>query len=82
MSRAEPPCPGTSRAARSSSTRSCASCTYPKATGLVLAPGGHVEPGDRTLLATALHEVREEAGRILLDDQAAPGRGPRSPRCA
>ncbi|KIF00456.1 NUDIX hydrolase [Streptomyces sp. RSD-27] len=30
--------------------------------GLVLPPGGHVEPGDRTLLAAALREAAEEAG--------------------
>jgi 8-oxo-dGTP pyrophosphatase MutT (NUDIX family) len=32
------------------------------ASGKVLAPGGHIEPGDRTLLAAALREVAEEAG--------------------
>ncbi|MFB7255113.1 MFS transporter [Streptomyces nojiriensis] len=30
--------------------------------GLLLAPGGHVEAGDRSLLGTALREVHEEAG--------------------
>ncbi|MFJ8165503.1 NUDIX domain-containing protein [Streptomyces sp. NPDC096136] len=30
--------------------------------GLLLAPGGHVEAGDRSLLETALREVHEEAG--------------------
>ncbi|WP_225827203.1 NUDIX hydrolase [Streptomyces naphthomycinicus] len=30
--------------------------------GLMLTPGGHVEPEDRTLLAAALREVAEEAG--------------------
>ncbi|NEC91756.1 NUDIX domain-containing protein [Streptomyces sp. SID12501] len=33
-----------------------------KAGGLVLVPGGHPEPVDRTLLATAVREVGEEAG--------------------
>ncbi|WP_329155968.1 NUDIX domain-containing protein (plasmid) [Streptomyces sp. NBC_01456] len=33
-----------------------------RVTGLVLAPGGHVETGDRTLLAAAVREVCEEAG--------------------
>ncbi|OIJ90442.1 NUDIX domain-containing protein [Streptomyces colonosanans] len=33
-----------------------------KATGLLLAPGGHVEASDRTLLAAALRELHEEAG--------------------
>ncbi|MET9941120.1 NUDIX domain-containing protein [Streptomyces halstedii] len=33
-----------------------------RATGLLLAPGGHVEAGDRTLLAAAVREVCEEAG--------------------
>ncbi|MFF4583370.1 NUDIX domain-containing protein [Streptomyces sp. NPDC001373] len=32
------------------------------ATGKLLAPGGHVEAGDRTLLEAALREVHEEAG--------------------
>lgn len=30
--------------------------------GLLLAPGGHVEPDDATLLATAVREVHEETG--------------------
>ncbi|MER7468408.1 NUDIX domain-containing protein [Streptomyces sp. NPDC097981] len=30
--------------------------------GLLLAPGGHVEAGDRSLLETALREIHEEAG--------------------
>jgi 8-oxo-dGTP pyrophosphatase MutT (NUDIX family) len=30
--------------------------------GLMLTPGGHIEPQDRTLLAAALREVAEEAG--------------------
>ncbi|MFD1829832.1 NUDIX domain-containing protein [Streptomyces desertarenae] len=33
-----------------------------RATGLMLTPGGHIEPGDRTLLTAALREVSEEAG--------------------
>ncbi|WP_245766993.1 NUDIX hydrolase [Streptomyces colonosanans] len=33
-----------------------------RAGGLVPAPGGHVEPDDRTVLATALRKVSEEAG--------------------
>jgi 8-oxo-dGTP pyrophosphatase MutT (NUDIX family) len=33
-----------------------------RATGLMLTPGGHIEPQDRTLLAAALREVAEEAG--------------------
>ncbi|MEV0536331.1 NUDIX domain-containing protein [Kitasatospora sp. NPDC050463] len=33
-----------------------------KVTGLVTCPGGHVEDGDETLLATALREVHEKVG--------------------
>ncbi|MER5430277.1 NUDIX domain-containing protein [Streptomyces sp. NPDC002588] len=33
-----------------------------RVTGLLLCPGGHVEAGDRTLLAAAVREVYEEAG--------------------
>ncbi|MEU6353610.1 NUDIX domain-containing protein [Streptomyces sp. NPDC047072] len=33
-----------------------------RVTGLLLAPGGHVEAGDRTLLSAAVREVCEEAG--------------------
>ncbi|WP_063736521.1 GNAT family N-acetyltransferase [Kitasatospora aureofaciens] len=33
-----------------------------RATGLVLCPGGHGEPGDESLLATAVREASEEAG--------------------
>ncbi|MFG2907366.1 GNAT family N-acetyltransferase [Kitasatospora sp. NPDC048286] len=33
-----------------------------RATGLTLAPGGHVEAGDSSLLDAAVREVREEAG--------------------
>ncbi|QKW17839.1 NUDIX domain-containing protein [Kitasatospora sp. NA04385] len=33
-----------------------------RATGLVLCPGGHGEPGDTSLLATAVREVAEETG--------------------
>ncbi|MGW6388966.1 NUDIX domain-containing protein [Streptomyces sp. NPDC055103] len=33
-----------------------------RGTGLLLAPGGHVESSDETLLAAALREVKEEAG--------------------
>lgn len=33
-----------------------------RASGLTLPPGGHVDAADRTLLATALREVHEEAG--------------------
>ncbi|MFJ1974071.1 NUDIX domain-containing protein [Streptomyces sp. NPDC087903] len=33
-----------------------------RVTGLLLSPGGHVEAGDRTLLAAAVREVCEEAG--------------------
>ncbi|WP_406840868.1 NUDIX domain-containing protein [Streptomyces sp. AHU1] len=33
-----------------------------RATELLLAPGGHVEAGDRTLMAAAVREVCEEAG--------------------
>ncbi|GAA2630113.1 hypothetical protein GCM10010425_31200 [Streptomyces spororaveus] len=33
-----------------------------RVTGLLLAPGGHVEAGDRSLLGAALRELAEEAG--------------------
>ncbi|MFJ7305266.1 NUDIX domain-containing protein [Streptomyces sp. NPDC099088] len=33
-----------------------------RVTGLTLCPGGHIEAGDRTLLAAAVREVCEEAG--------------------
>ncbi|MFJ8676955.1 NUDIX domain-containing protein [Streptomyces sp. NPDC093589] len=33
-----------------------------RASGKVLVPGGHTEPGDETLAATALRELHEEAG--------------------
>jgi len=51
--------------------------------GHMALPGGHAEPGDRDLLATAVREAREEVGldlaqhRLLgkLDDLAAVARG-------
>ncbi|GIF75947.1 NUDIX hydrolase [Asanoa siamensis] len=41
-----------------------------RATGKLLAPGGHMEPDDRDLRAAAVRELHEEAG--ISDDMVAP----------